>query len=254
MTTTTPTHGAGPADAAAAGGATAAAGSAATQIIAPAELSELMDAVVRKAVSAKFAEQAKEIAAKVVEDLLTDEIREQMAETAAHEAELALNPPVAVEPEPEPEPVAAAEEQPKLKYPDVETFVEKHVAHLYRREVSMQGTENKIRWCRDWYLHGEVWARFEALWMAFEHLRQGPGPEQSAYWLNHFSPMMREIFDPEGPFKYCTVSGGHHDKLVPLPFNPAPRANPDQARQPSGIVVPTAPTVHHQRIIRTDFP
>ncbi|MBV7708203.1 DUF4913 domain-containing protein [Nocardia nova] len=253
MTTTTPTNGAGPADAAATNSSAAAAGSAAAQFIPAAELGELMDAVVRKAVGAKFAETARDIAAEVVEKLLTPEIREQMAETAAHEAELALNPPV-VTPEPEPEPVAAAEAEPELKYPDVETFVEKYVAHVFRREVSMQGTENKIRWCRDWYLHGEVHARFEALWMAFEALRQGPGPEQSSFWLNHFSPMMREIFDPEGPFKYCTVSGGHRDKLVPLPWNPAPRAGASQAGQFSGIVVPTGPTVHHQHIIRPEFP
>ncbi|OBA68476.1 hypothetical protein A5780_00260, partial [Nocardia sp. 852002-20019_SCH5090214] len=198
----------------------------------------------------------KEIAAKVVEDLLTPEIREQMAETAAHEAELALNPPVEPAPEPEPEPVAAAEAEPALKYPDVETFVEKHVAHLYRREVSMQGSEVKIRWCREWYLHGEVHARFEALWMAFEALRQGPGPEQSTYWLNHFSPMMREILDIEGPFKYCSVSGGHQEQLIALPFNPAPRANPSQAQtaQLSGIVVPTAPTVHHSHVVWPEFP
>lgn len=253
--TTTPTNGA----------ATAAA-TAAAQSIPAGDLGELMDAVVRKAVTAKFAETAKGIAAGVVEKLLTEQVREQMAETAAHEAELALNPPI-VAPEPEPEPERepepesappAAEPEPELKYPDVETFVERHVAHLFRREVSMEGTESKIRWCRDWYLHGEVCSRFEALWMAFEALRQGPGTEQSTFWLNHFSPMMREILDPEGPFRYCTAFGGHHDKLAPLPCNPAPRVNPTQTQPPapqlSGLVIPSGPTVYHQRVIRWDFP
>ena len=243
--TTTATNGTG-----------AAAGSAAAQIIPAAELGELMDAVVRKAVTAKFAEQARDIAAEVVEKLLTPEIREQMAETAAHEAELALNPPVLTEPEPEPEPEQVAEEGPKNKYPTVYAFVQDYVCNVYRREVagSSRTAKQNFRWCPQWWRHGEARGRLNALWTAFEALRQGKTTEQSVFWLTHFGPQMNALMDPEGPFKHCSPEGHNiRGVLAELPMDPWP-GETEAAATASGLVVPTGPTVHHQHIIRTDFP
>ncbi|OXR40249.1 hypothetical protein B7C42_07674 [Nocardia cerradoensis] len=245
--TTTSTNGAAP---------TNGAGPAAAQIIPTAELGELMDAVVRKAVSAKFAEKAKDIAAEVVEKLLTPEIREQMAETAAHEAELALNPPVVVEPEPEPEPVVVAEEKPKNEYDNEYDFVQDYVCNVYRREIagSSRTAKQNFRWCPQWWRHGEARGRLKALWTAFEALRQGETVEQSVFWLTHFGPQMNALMDPEGPFKHCSPEGHNiHGVLAELPMDPWPGETEAEATA-SGLVVPTGPTVHHQRIIRTDFP
>lgn len=242
MTDTT-TNGAGPA-----------AGSAAAQIIPAAALGELMDAVVRKAVTAKFAEQARDIAAEVVEKLLTPEIREQMAETAAHEAELALNPPVVIEPEPEP--VVVEEEKPKNEYENEYDFVQDYVCNLYRREIagSSRTAKQNFRWCPQWWRHGEARGRLHALWMAFEALRQGETVEQSVFWLTHFGPQMAALMDPEGPFKHCSPEGHNvHGVLAKLPMDPWPGEAEAEATA-SGLVVSTGPTVHHQHIIRTDFP
>lgn len=240
--TTTATNGAGPA------------GSAAAQIIPAAELGELMDAVVRKAVTAKFAEQARDIAAEVVEKLLTPEIREQMAETAAHEAELALNPPVVSEPEPEP--VVVEEEKPKNEYENEYDFVQDYVCNVYRREIagSSRTAKQNFRWCPQWWRHGEARGRLHALWMAFEALRQGESVEQSVFWLTHFGPQMAALMDPEGPFKHCSPEGHNvHGVLAKLPMDPWPGETEAEATA-SGLVVSSGATVHHQHIIWTDFP
>lgn len=252
--------------AAATNGETAAAGAAAAQVITAGELGELMDAALRKAVAAKFAEAAKDTAAQVVEQFLTDDVRKQMTETAIHAAELALNPPVA---EPEAEPAAEEEqgeeqeaEEPQTEYPDVQTFVQKYVCEVYRREVSDRGVKTQRRWCPQWWRHGEAKARFEALWMAFEALRQGETIEQSIFWLTHFGPTMAALLDPEGPFKYCSVAGGHQHQgaLVALPVVAAPEnysnSNPaaeSEPEHPAGLVIATVPT-RRRVLLRPEFP
>lgn len=232
------------------------------------ELGELLDAAVRKAVGAKFADAAKGIADKVVGDFLTDEVRAQMTETAIHEAELALNPPIEV-PEPddedqddgEQEDTAEAEEQqPERRYPTVQAFVEGWVSEVYRRETTEHNIENHRRWCPEWWRHGEAKARLEALWDAFETLRQGESVEKSVFWLVHADPHMTRLFDPDGVFKYCSPREGHHGHLAALPVVPAP-ANysssdiDDEVTEPhpSGLVIPTVSS-RSRVVFRTDFP
>jgi hypothetical protein len=226
-------------------------GPAASQVIAGIELGELLDSAVRKAVAAEFATTAKSIAAEVVGAFLTDEVRAQMTETAAHEAELALNPPVVIpepadEPEPEPEEEEEEEEATPLRYPTVQAFVEQWVSEIYRREVSERNVENRRRWCPQWWKHGEAKARLEACWHAFEDLRHGETVEQSLFWLIHMDPHMVRLFDPDGPFKYCSPNDGHHSHLAALPVVPAPAGYSSsdvvsETEHPSGLVIPTGP-------------
>ncbi|MBF6284483.1 DUF4913 domain-containing protein (plasmid) [Nocardia farcinica] len=230
-------------------------GAVAAQVIAGIELGELLEAAVRKAVGAQFAAAAKSIAAEVVGNFLTDEVRAQMTETAAHEAELALNPPVVV-PEHEDED-EDEEEEPQLKYPTVQAFVEQWVSEVYRREVSERNIENKRRWCPQWWRHGEAKARFEALWHAFEALRQGETVEQSVFWLVHLDPHMTRLLDPEGPFKYCSPNEGHNAHLAALPVVAAPAnySSSDvetEPEHPSGLVIPTVST--RRRVVIAQFP
>ncbi|WP_280392813.1 DUF4913 domain-containing protein [Nocardia wallacei] len=262
MTDTTPhTNGV-----AANGDGATAAESAAAHSLPAADLGELMDAAIRKAVTAEFGAAAKDIAADVVSKFLTADVRKAMAETAIHEAELALNPPVpAEEPDPEPKPEAQDEpEPPRRLYATVEDFVQEYVCELYRREVSEIGLEGKRRWCPEWWRHGEARARFEALHTAFEAMRQGETVEMSVFWLTHFGPTMQHLFDPEGPFKYCSVPKGHHAGLVALPVVPAPEdySNSDYQggggaelhdHYAGGLVVETGP-VRRGRVVLERFP
>ncbi|MBF6138279.1 DUF4913 domain-containing protein [Nocardia otitidiscaviarum] len=239
----------------------------AEQVVPQMELGELLEGAVAKAVSAQINAQAKEIAEGVVAAMLTPEVIAGMRETAIAEAELALNPAPATDTAPESGTADApaddeagddaeeAEEEPRqLRYATLPEFVEDYVANLYRREVSMRGSEKKLRWCPRWWDHGEVVARFRAMWTAFEALRLGEGVEQSLWWLVHFDPHMDRIFDTDGPFKYCSVADGHNAKLPALPTMPVPAGlfedgHYDDAHVTrAGIFVPaTSPGAVHRR-------
>ncbi|WP_433635641.1 DUF4913 domain-containing protein [Nocardia sp. CA-120079] len=158
------------------------------------DLGELLDEAVRKAVGAQVSAEAKAIAAGVVADLLTPEVRAGMLQTAINEATMALTPgpepaaQVAEEVEPAPVDDAGAddaedeEEQPELHFRNLEVFVENYLAHVYRRQVSVEGSQRSLRWCPHWWAHGEVVSRLEALWRAFEEARHGEGAEMATWW------------------------------------------------------------------------
>ncbi|MGV9838058.1 DUF4913 domain-containing protein [Nocardia niigatensis] len=240
----------------------------AEQVIPQMDLGELLDGAIGKAVTAQINAQAKEIADGVVKAMLTPEVIAGMRETAIVQAERALNPSPEAEPEPEPapepepEPEPAEDEEPEdepreLEYPRVKEFVEDYVTEIYRREVSLR--DAPLHWCPQWWLHGEVVARFEALHQAFEHLRHGEETELAAFWLVYFDPMMERIFDREGPFKYCTVAHGHNGKLPRLPVVIAPEeAFPEDGRPgpvtTSTIEVSGAPVGHRRTVMTVEFP
>ncbi|MFF0637831.1 DUF4913 domain-containing protein [Nocardia sp. NPDC004151] len=203
----------------------------AAEVIPAEHLGELLEDAIRKAVGAQIGAKAKKIAEGVVATMLTPEVVAGMRETAIYEAELALNPPVVVEPEPgpEPEPVVEAEEEqpepPQKEYRSLKAFVENYVTQIYRREVSKPGSEKTLRWCPEWWKHGEAVGRFSAMWRAFEALRQGETVEPSKWWTDHFDPHMDRLLDTQfGAFKYCSVAEGHKDKLCKLPCTPAPES------------------------------
>jgi hypothetical protein len=84
--------------------------------------------------------------------------------------------------------------------------------------------------------------------MAWEHRRLGGPGEMNSWWIQHADPQLDRIFDPEGPFKYCSVADGHRAKLVPLPTVTAPRGLFPAERDtsagscPSGQHAPGPPT------------
>ncbi|MFD0366349.1 DUF4913 domain-containing protein [Nocardia sp. GCM10030253] len=216
---------------------------------------ELADAV-RKAVASQVATVSKEIAKAVLADMLTPEVVARMELTAREEAAAALAP--APEPEPEPEP---EEKEKELRFGNVEEFVTLYVAPMYRREVTRQGADQSLVWCPLWHEHGEVVGRFTALWLAWEHLRNGDDVEQAQYWVQYFDPMMSEILAPEGPFKYCSVRGGHNKigALVDLPLEAADegafldeRVVDGFVQTASGLVVPSGPASRGRLVV--EFP
>ncbi|MFI5501134.1 DUF4913 domain-containing protein [Nocardia asteroides] len=223
------------------------AAAAAAKIVPQMDLSEAMEVAIRKAVTGQLAAKAKTVAEGVLGELLTDEVLAGMRETAILEATLAIDPVPTVEPEPEPAAEAPAAEEaeeeepaPQLRFENAREFVESYVVQVYAREVIVRGSEQRLRWCPQWWEHAEVMARMEVLWRAFEHLRQGKGTEPSEFWLLHLDPHMSRILDTEGPFKYCSVAGGHTEKLLPLPTGddaPAVTFPSGYYERPSGLVV-----------------
>jgi hypothetical protein len=84
---------------------------------------------------------------------------------------------------------------------DVYEFVHEFLVHIYARRVSRQNT--RFRWCPQWYLHPEAVARLEALWKAFEHLRQDPTLGPATWWRDYTDPTMTALTAPDGPFSEC---------------------------------------------------
>ncbi|WP_297617200.1 DUF4913 domain-containing protein [Nocardia sp.] len=100
-------------------------------------------------------------------------------------------------------------------YGSVVEFVENYLSLVYRRKV----TDNPRRaWCPEWWNHSEAVARLDALWRRWEHFRSDGKTGLSVWFLDHADPHMRELFDPEGVFTFCSVTGGHSDTLQPLPL------------------------------------
>lgn len=95
----------------------------------------------------------------------------------------------------------AAAEGPQNLYPNVFVFVRDFLAVVYARP---DGDKQGFRWCRQWYCHPEAVARLEALWKAFEALRQDPGTGASVWWRDHADPCMLALTSAEGTFRRCT--------------------------------------------------
>ncbi|MGW0640437.1 DUF4913 domain-containing protein [Nocardia salmonicida] len=239
------------------------------------DLTEALSAAVRKAVTAQVTAAAKEIATGAINDFLTKDVIATMRETALLEAEAAVNPDSAAAlaaaanskaDEPEAEEQAKPEEEPrKLHHARLDLFVEKYVAHTYRREVSRKGTEGKIRWCPQWWDHAEAVGRLDALWMAWEQMRLGEGSEMAAWWTQFADPLMAALFDPEGVFKYCSVPDGHRPSMKVLPTVSAPQGwfqdghAHDVEVEPgvtaSGLYLPTPSTGRSRVVVALDeFP
>ncbi|MGQ4615074.1 DUF4913 domain-containing protein [Nocardia sp. R7R-8] len=106
------------------------------------------------------------------------------------------------------------EQQQNMIYASVVAFVEEYLSVVYRRQVT---DLSDTVWCPEWWQHAEAVARLDALWRAWEHYRQDASTGLSVWFLDHADPHMAKLFDPKGPFKYCSVRNGHKDMLSPLP-------------------------------------
>ncbi|MGW5230419.1 DUF4913 domain-containing protein [Nocardia niigatensis] len=164
----------------------------------------------RTAVNDQLKDLAKEMAQDALEPLLTPEVREQLQAVADEEAARQL----ATE-------LAGAEEPRELIFKTVKDYVDGYVSLLYRRDNS-EYNESRVVWCPQWWKHGEAFARMDASWSAFEHLRLDGTTGMSVFWIQHLDPHMAVLLDPEGPFKYCSPSRGHSEELQPLDSPDAP--------------------------------
>ncbi|QHN28965.1 DUF4913 domain-containing protein [Gordonia pseudamarae] len=122
------------------------------------------------------------------------------------------------------DPTADSEQEPQLEYPSVYDYVEKHLIYVYQRKIVRNST---YVWCPQWWLHAEAVSRLEALWRAWESLRQDPTTGMSVWWRDHADPHMHVLMDPNnGPFWCCSVEGGHHSsgEQTPIPVEIMPDA------------------------------
>lgn len=111
-----------------------------------------------------------------------------------------------------------SDEQPEPLYPNVEEWVIGWFAPIIRRRISGGNC-----WCPQWWQHGEVISRLDALWRAWEALRLDPATGMSVWWRDHFEPHWSLLSDRErSPMSQCTPKSGHSGEHDPLPVERAP--------------------------------
>ncbi|GGK39696.1 DUF4913 domain-containing protein [Nocardia camponoti] len=113
-------------------------------------------------------------------------------------------------------------------YPNVVEFVVHYLSRVFRRQVT---DVSDTVWCPEWQRHPEALIRLDALWQSWEHYRLQGGVGISIWFLQHADPHMAKLFDPSGPFKYCSVRNGHKEMLASLQVDePDPKAITDPSR------------------------
>ncbi|WP_454730409.1 DUF4913 domain-containing protein [Cellulosimicrobium protaetiae] len=110
---------------------------------------------------------------------------------------------------------------PALYYGSVDEFVREYLRNVYRRHIAGRG-EHRV-WAAEWWKYDEAVIRLEALWRAWEHLRQDPATGMSVWWRDHVDHHMAVLLDPQnGPFGPVD---GEHDRNTPgdpLPYTAPP--------------------------------
>lgn len=105
------------------------------------------------------------------------------------------------------------EEETGPYFRNVYVFVEEFLAVVYARP-SRAGSS--WRWCPRWWAHPEAVARLEALWQAFEALRQEPGTSAAVWWRDFVDPTMVALSDPQGTFAGCSTEAHKVPPALPV--------------------------------------
>jgi len=166
-----------------------------------------VEAVVQEAARAALRRRLEAVAATAVDNVLDDPVLAQLREAADAAARRALQEPAAAD-------LEDADEPPELYLPDLLTFVRDYLAPMYRRNLSGPG----VTWCPEWWNHAEAIARLEALWRAWEFLRQDAHTGMSVWFRDHADHHMGVLLNADGPFKGCKPEAHAADRLKPLPL------------------------------------
>jgi hypothetical protein len=83
---------------------------------------------------------------------------------------------------------------------DVENWAVKWFGQILERRAS-----NTRRWCRRWYDHPEVVARFHVLHAAYRQAETtGSALDMSSWFVDHLDKHLDVIFSADGPFAGCS--------------------------------------------------
>lgn len=113
--------------------------------------------------------------------------------------------------------LAELADPPGLYYLTLAEWVQEWLFPVYRRSVR----GHQRTWCSQWWNHAEAVARLEALWRAWEHLRQDPATGLSVWFRDHADHHMTVLLDADGPFKSCDGQHSEHP-VEELPHDPPP--------------------------------
>lgn len=106
--------------------------------------------------------------------------------------------------------------EPGLRYRSVDEFVRHLVIPVFRRNV---GPRAEHRWSARWWESAEAIMRLEAMWRAWEALRNDPATGISGWLRDHADHHMTILLSPSGPFARSQDEAKTTD---PLPYSPPP--------------------------------
>lgn len=202
------------------------------------DIGAIADALVREAVRKRIGERVDAAVERAFESEVTEDIQDQITTMAddlvIEHLAIAMAPPDGQSRAGDDAPQS---EQRRLVFESLSDFVVDKLAPTYRREVT-EGLSR--RWCPEWWRHTEANSRLEALWRAWEHLRLDPATGMSVWWRDHADHHMEKLFDPDGPFKACSVRDGHKKPgqpgyIEPLPVTSEPTGMFVSLPQPVGV-------------------
>ena len=163
---------------------------------------QLVEDAVQSAVGSEVSRAARD----AVKELMTPEVRAAIRERADEAAAAALAEQVEGADGPEPEV--------ELYYGSVDEFVREYLRNVYRRRIDGR----RRVWGARFWEYDEALIRIEALWRAWEHLRQEPGTGMSVWWRDHADHHMAVLMDPDGPFATAEGEENTSTKGDPLPY------------------------------------
>lgn len=107
-------------------------------------------------------------------------------------------------------------------FASVDEWVREWLVPTWERSVEgyRANGETSFRWSSDWWNHPEAVLRLDALWRAWEWLRQDPNTGMSVWLRDHADHHLPILFSKFGPFRRSEESVPDGD---PLPYAPPPQ-------------------------------
>lgn len=158
------------------------------------DVAEVVEGMARPAIVRALQRTVRDVANEVVDAEVADqldpsvleELQLQAATAARRSVQSALDQ---LDEEP-------ADEEPTLYFGSVDEFVRHYLLPNYRRRVDGQ----RVVWAAEWWKYSEAVARLDALWRAWEHLRQDAQTGMSVWFRDHAEHHMSVLLSSSGPF------------------------------------------------------
>ncbi|MDU0328476.1 DUF4913 domain-containing protein [Microbacterium sp. KSW2-21] len=193
------------------------------------DVAELVDGMARPAIVRSLQKAVRDLAAEVVDAEVTEQLDPSVIEELQLQAATAARSSVlAALDELDKEPTG---EEPELYFGSVDEFVRGYLLPNYRRRVDGQ----RVVWAAEWWRYAEAVARLDALWRAWEHLRQDAQTGMSVWFRDHAEHHMSILLSPEGPFASAgegTDRQNTNEKGQPLPYIAPPEGLFPDVREP----------------------
>ena len=114
---------------------------------------------------------------------------------------------------------------PELEYATAKDFYNSFLSPTFRRD---HAHPDRVRWCKEWWKHGEALFVVIELWNSWEAMRPPPPPappgvDRAVWFRDYATPLLQGLWDPCGTFSGCCHDEEHNDSLkeyVPLPPRP----------------------------------